>query len=145
MNKLFASTLLTLALLAMPSFAAKKPKDTSNPPQAAQSSSTAAAKSEAPTAQAKAAPPTTSMKSAPKEKAFKGGPTQNASAAQIADAKAKGMVWVNTGTGVYHNDGQYFGATKEGKFMSEADAKKAGYRSAKHPVQAASAAKATSK
>jgi hypothetical protein len=49
---------------------------------------------------------------------------------EIADAKAKGMVWVNTGssTKAYHNsEDKLFGKTKRGKFMSEDDAKKAGY------------------
>jgi hypothetical protein len=49
---------------------------------------------------------------------------------EIADAKAKGMVWVNTGssTKAYHkSDDKFFGKTKRGKFMSEEDAKKAGY------------------
>ena len=52
-------------------------------------------------------------------------------AQEIADAKAKGLVWVNTSTKVYHKDGKYYGATKHGKFMTEADAEKAGYRAAK--------------
>ena len=52
----------------------------------------------------------------------------------IADAKSKGMVWVNTSTKVYHKDGQFYGKTKKGKFMTEDDAKKAGFRAAQEPV-----------
>jgi hypothetical protein len=45
---------------------------------------------------------------------------------------AKGMVWVNTDTGVFHHEGdRWYGKTKEGKFMTEADALKAGYRASK--------------
>ena len=76
-------------------------------------------------------------------KKVKGAPTQNASAAEIADAKTKGMVWVNTGSGVYHKDGEFYGATKAGKFMTEADAQKAGYRAAKEPVVGKAKAAAT--
>jgi DNA uptake protein ComE-like DNA-binding protein len=44
----------------------------------------------------------------------------------------KGMVWVNLSTKVYHKEGDiYYGNTKNGKFMTEADAIKAGYRAAK--------------
>jgi hypothetical protein len=50
---------------------------------------------------------------------------------EIADAKTKGMVWVNTSSKIYHKEGKFYGKTKRGKFMSEDDAKKAGYREAK--------------
>jgi len=63
-----------------------------------------------------------------KTKAVKAPPP---TAAEIADAKAKGLVWVNTSTKVYHADGKYYGTTKAGKFMTAADADKAGYRAAK--------------
>jgi helix-hairpin-helix protein len=44
----------------------------------------------------------------------------------------KGMVWVNTSTKIYHKEGdRYYGKTKSGKFMTEADAIKAGYKPAK--------------
>jgi hypothetical protein len=41
------------------------------------------------------------------------------------------MVWVNTDSGVYHQAGtRWYGKTKQGKYMTEADAQKAGYRAA---------------
>lgn len=48
---------------------------------------------------------------------------------------AKGMVWVNTATKVYHKEGdRFYGKTKQGKYMTEEDAIKAGYRAAKEPA-----------
>ena len=44
----------------------------------------------------------------------------------------KGMVWVNLDSKVYHKEGsRWYGKTKSGKFMSEADAKKAGFSASK--------------
>ena len=44
----------------------------------------------------------------------------------------KGMVWVNLDSGIYHRErDRWYGKTKNGKFMSEADAQKAGYRVSK--------------
>ncbi len=44
----------------------------------------------------------------------------------------KGDVWVNLETKVYHKEGsRWYGKTVNGKYMSEADAVKAGYRAAK--------------
>ena|ERR1700761_2664229 len=54
------------------------------------------------------------------------------SAADIANAKSKGLVWANLNTKVYHySTDSVYGTTKNGKFMTEADAKTAGYRAAK--------------
>jgi hypothetical protein len=50
---------------------------------------------------------------------------------------AKGMVWVNTKSGVFHSEGdRWYGKTKEGKFMTESEALKAGYRAAKEGAAA---------
>ena len=44
-----------------------------------------------------------------------------------------GTVWVNLDSGVYHyENSRYYGKTKSGKYMSEADAEKAGYHPAKN-------------
>ncbi len=72
------------------------------------------------------------------------------SAADIADAKSKGLVWVNLHTGKYHkSDAATYGTTKSGKFMSEADAQAAGYKAAQEPTakakKVASAAAAAAK
>ena len=58
-------------------------------------------------------------------------PTKVVSDSEIAAAKASGKVWVNTDTGVYHKGGKWYGATKQGKFMAEDDAIKAGYHASK--------------
>jgi hypothetical protein len=54
--------------------------------------------------------------------------------AGIADLPPSGSsakVWVNTKSRVYHCAGtKYYGATKSGRYMSEADARDAGYRPA---------------
>ena len=45
----------------------------------------------------------------------------------------KGMVWVNTDSGVFHKEGsRWYGKTKQGKWMTEADALQAGFHAAKN-------------
>jgi hypothetical protein len=64
-------------------------------------------------------------------KAAKSAPAKTVSESEISAAKADGKVWVNTATGVYHKGGEWYGATKQGKFMTEQEAKEAGFRAAK--------------
>ena len=66
------------------------------------------------------------MATAPKK--TKPAPTGAASDSQIAGAKSSGQVWVNMDSGIYHKGGQFYGKTKNGKFMTESEAKAAGYR-----------------
>src|SRR5882724_2439548 len=53
-------------------------------------------------------------------------------AAEIADAKSKNLVWVNLNSKKYHHtDFAQYGTTKNGKFMTEDDAKAGGFVAAK--------------
>lgn len=55
----------------------------------------------------------------------------SASTSQAAGG-GNGKVWVNTKSGVYHKEGdRWYGKTKEGKYMTEEEAIKAGYRADK--------------
>jgi hypothetical protein len=61
----------------------------------------------------------------------KSGPV-DPSTIQQAPGGGDGKVWVNTNTKVYHKEGDpWYGKTKQRKYMTEADAQKAGFKEAK--------------
>jgi hypothetical protein len=99
--------------------AAKSKKN--KPGSASDSTSPAPAPPPAPASLTPAAkPPAAATKPATSQSLQPVAPTSNAT-----------MVWVNTESGIYHKQGsRYYGKTKQGKYMTEADAIKAGYRAA---------------
>jgi DNA uptake protein ComE-like DNA-binding protein len=82
-----------------------------------------------------AAPAAAAPAAAPAAKPAAASKPSSAPAEASAPAQAppaKGMVWVNTETKVFHREGdRWYGNTKHGKYMTEADALKAGYRESK--------------
>ncbi len=59
-------------------------------------------------------------------------PKAAAPAKVAAPPAGKGMVWANPDSKIYHREGSaWYGKTKAGSYMTEAEAVKAGYRAAK--------------
>jgi hypothetical protein len=102
----------------------KKNADSATPKKNSSKSSTTSTAAAAPVSKPAAVPSGAPGNAAPASK-----PT--AAHQQTPPATPSGMVWVNTDSGVYHKPGtRWYGKTKQGKYMTEADAQKAGYRAA---------------
>ena len=90
-------------------------------------------------------PATTPAAPAEKPKTSSAGKSHDTSKSSTTEARVppeKGMVWVNTSSKVYHKEGdRWYGKTKEGKFMTEADAIKEGYHASKEGAAKQGAAK----
>jgi hypothetical protein len=115
----FASTCLVQGQTPTPG---ESPAASPSPAEKAASPSPA----ESPTATPKEKP--TPKKAKPKKAAS---PAPATTKATPTPGGGPGMVWVNTDTHVYHKQGsRFYGKTKNGKYVSEADARKEGNRPA---------------
>lgn len=121
LTSLAAVLLLCLGLAAMPSFgrskkSKKKSSETTSTSQTAKKTSRRSKKS---AATAEASQP--------------GASAAHSSEASSRQPSGSDMVWVNTSSKVFHVKGdRYYGKTKSGKYMTEAEAVKEGYHEARH-------------
>jgi DNA uptake protein ComE-like DNA-binding protein len=74
--------------------------------------------------------------SKPAPAAAKSAPPASEASSPAQAPPSRGMVWVNTETKVFHREGdKWYGNTKHGKYMTESDALKAGYRESKEHMR----------
>ena len=122
---------ILVILLALAAFAAMplvRAADPTPSPTPEASVSPAKKHSKKSTTAANATPAPSPAASASPAKVAKTVPTPEATQATGGGA---GQVWVNTETHVYHKEGsRFYGKTKKGKYLSEADAIKEGDRAA---------------
>ena len=97
---------------------------------------TVAGKAAPAASQSASAPASTSASSSRPSAASKSSSSSAGTSEAAGPPPVKGMVWVNTETKVFHREGdKWYGNTKHGKYMNEADAVKAGYRESREHMK----------
>jgi DNA uptake protein ComE-like DNA-binding protein len=127
-----SSTISKISSMVVVSGGAKSASTASTASTASSSSRSASSAKSAPASAPASTSAPASSASAPASSASSKSTQASEETVPARQAPAKGMVWVNTATKVYHYEGdRWYGKTKEGKFMTEQDAIKAGYRASK--------------
>lgn len=140
MRSLIILMAITAAFAAVPLLRAADPAPSPSPavsatPSKKHSKKAKAAAAETATPAAVSNPATTTEAAPATTPAAKKHKAPEPQAAQ-APGGGNGQVWVNSETHVYHKEGsKWYGKTKHGKYMSEADAVKEGDKASKNEKQ----------
>ena len=137
MTTKFLALMSAVALATVSVVQAQSPTPSESPAESSSPAAKAASPSprESPMASPKAKPTPKKAKAArkgrPATHPVPAGRTAEEAANPPAPGGGHGQVWVNTETGVYHREGsRFYGTTRKGKYMTEQDAKQAGYKPA---------------
>ena len=137
MTTKFLALMSVIGLATVWAVQAQSPTPTESPTASPSPTEKAASPSpaESPTASPKAKPTPkkakAERKARPAASPVPAGRTTEEAANPPAPGGGHGQVWVNTETGVYHREGsRFYGTTRKGKYMTEQDAKQAGYKPA---------------
>ena len=140
MNTKFLAVISVLGLATVGVVQAQSPSPAESPAESPSPAEKAASPSPAgtPAASPKAKPTPKKAKAERKTRpaatpatAAPAGRTTEEAANPPAPGGGHGQVWVNTEAGVYHREGSaFYGTTRKGKYMTEQDAKQAGYKPA---------------
>ena len=136
MNTKFLVLISVIGLASVCVVQAQSPSPAESPsasPSPAEKASASPAKSPAASPKARPTPKKAKAEKKPSPAATPApaGRTAEEAANPPAPGGGHGQVWVNTETGVYHREGsRFYGTTRKGKYMTEQDAKQAGYKPA---------------
>jgi len=135
MTTKFLALMSVIGLATICVVQAQSPTPNESPAASASPAEKAASPAESPAASPKAKPTPKKAKAErkprPATSPVRAGRMTEEAANPPAPGGGHGQVWVNTETGVYHREGsRFYGTTRKGKYLTEQDAKQAGYKPA---------------
>jgi pyruvate/2-oxoglutarate dehydrogenase complex dihydrolipoamide acyltransferase (E2) component len=135
MTTKFVALISVIALAAICVVQAQSPTPAESPAASPAEKAASPSPAESPAASPKAKPTPKKAKPTPTPRPAAspapGGRVTEEAVNPPAPGGGQGQVWVNTETGIYHRQGsRLYGTTRKGKYMTEQDAKQAGYKPA---------------